>query len=110
VIPKPTESFLGSTGRTYRALRMIVAERNRQDVIHADAAERDMSRSLEDRLQTWNNVLMEEVGEFARTILRDDVAERHTPAARRKEALHCAAVATAILEVLIEQEPLTNPV
>lgn len=88
---------------TYRAFTAIAAERRRQDTKHADAPERDMSRPLEERLLIWHAVLSEEVGELARTVLRDDEPERQTPEARMKEALHCAAVAVAIMEVLEEE-------
>jgi hypothetical protein len=95
----------------YRAFGKIAAERSRQDVKHATAPERDMTRPLEERLLIWHAVLSEEVGELARTVLRDDEPERQTPEARMKEALHCAAVAVAIMEVLEEEsgEPVSAP-
>jgi hypothetical protein len=95
----------------YRSFVKIAAERDRQDVIHASAPERDLTRPLEERLLIWHAVLSEEVGELARTVLRDDEPERQTPQARMKEALHCAAVAVAIMEVLEEEagESLLTP-
>jgi NTP pyrophosphatase (non-canonical NTP hydrolase) len=96
---------------THRAFTAIADERRRQDEIHASAPERDKTRSLEERLLIWHAVLSEEVGELARTVLRDDEPERQTPEARMKEALHCAAVAVAIMEILEEEadESLHTP-
>jgi hypothetical protein len=83
-----------------RAFKKIDRERERQELIHPDSPERDMTLPLEVRLLFWHAILSEEVGELARTLLRDDVPERHTPEARAKEALHCAAVSVAIMEAL----------
>lgn len=93
----------------YRAIGKVAAERERQEVIHPDSPERDMSLPLETRLLFWHAILSEEVGELARTILRDDVPERHTPEARAKEALHCAAVSVAIMEALEEEIGESRP-
>ena len=94
-----------------RAFTKVAGERARQDTKHANAPERDLSRPLEERLLIWHAVLSEEVGELARTVLRDDEPERQTPEARMKEALHCAAVAVAIIEVLEEESgvPVATP-
>lgn len=96
---------------TYRAFNAIARERQRQDVVHADSQDRDMSLPLDIRLLIKHAVLVEEVGELARTLLRDDIPERHTKEARMKEALHCAAVSVAIMEVLEEEmgESLLTP-
>jgi NTP pyrophosphatase (non-canonical NTP hydrolase) len=106
---KNRKRFLPPT--LYRAFGRIAAERERQEVIHPDSPERDMTLPLEYRLLVYHAILVEEVGELARTILRDDIPERHTPEARAKEALHCAAVSVAIMEALeAEQITPTNQV
>jgi len=110
MLKSPGLSALGSTEKTYRAFREIAAERNRQEIIHADKPERDPTLPLAARLDIYFKVLAEEVGELAETFLTDNKPERHTPEARHKEALHVAAVGCAILELLSEQEPLTHPV
>jgi hypothetical protein len=95
------ERFLPAS--TYRAFTAIADERRRQDVKHANSQDRDMTLPLDIRLLIKHAVLVEEVGELARTLLRDDIPERHTREARIKEALHCAAVSVAIMEVLEEE-------
>jgi NTP pyrophosphatase (non-canonical NTP hydrolase) len=74
------------------AITEILAERNRQDYRHGNAPQRGYT------LDRWMTLLTEEVGEVAKAINDDDLHEA------RAEAIHVAAVATAIIEVLLHNE------
>ena len=102
VDPTKHSSALGSTARTYRAFQEIAIERAAQDAKWGVSVERNLDWG------TWLAILTEEVGEFARAILNDDIPERQNPKTRLKEIIQVAAVATAILEV-VQHENDTGP-
>lgn len=76
------------------ALKHVAAERVRQDAKWGDIVRRHLSDG------NLALILIEEVGELAHALLRDNPDEDHTLERQFQEAVQVAAVATAIIEVL----------
>lgn len=70
-------------------LRQIVAERERQDSIWGEQNH---------NLPFWNCILVEEIGEVARSTLAGNIQ------GVRQELIQCAAVAVAMIEYIDRQE------
>jgi NTP pyrophosphatase (non-canonical NTP hydrolase) len=74
------------------SLRSVLAERERQDALWGEQNHEPL---------IYLGILTEEVGEFAQCALHRKFGGKHgTDERLREEAIHCAAVALAIVECL----------
>ncbi len=96
--PQMDRSYLGCTGRTYRAFQLVTDERNRQDEKWGKAVDRNL------HIYDWLAILGEEVGELIKSCRTDNPPAEHSHKAQLKEAMQVAAVATAILEVIMARD------
>lgn len=87
-----------TTELLYRALGMVIAERDRQQDIHGET-------NKDNTILEWQGILAEEYGEFAMEALKDHFSRKYGKERDRTnllaEVVQTAAVAVAIAEYLI---------